>query len=682
MATVQGPEEPPRQSSLTRNPWRVAVVILLGVVFVFLFLAFHWFSGLSGGVDPADVVVTGSRAPESSVHTARLESEHGLTGNRVRVNVRSKLTYVLKPPSEVAEGELAEPASTPFLRALAEGGNINVKFSCSHCDEADRNQAPIALKVDESVRAASGELRSLPMSFSFIPRAASAVISRLEIKPYVALTFTMDGYDLDRWVIPIAILAEGAQAEGPSKPLTRGFAKVDSELLHGEEIVKLAYRLGGNDPELRITAPANYGLSLLPLAQAPGVTKIAHTPKSVEYSLKILRSEGQVRSAGNTLQAYLNRAIANMAGFTAASETSRCSTAPDGIVNQSRTSDALEACLRSHRYNLATAMFPESIARTLFNLARCVDPSIGDEHPPVLVITGLPYAPYQFLPVDPESARGQCSPGLLGRKAEVSWPSQPSDNFLGLLVPMVVVPNEFGSILSPDTGSQKPSEATDPVDVLAGVYRELHPTGDGQGDEYGFEQFASLALQKEAVITRDSTSFVTRLLDARNDVRTILINTHGLRGERSAATAVSQSDMLVFSHWNSLAGDPLADVPDEARLLADDLMKKFQALMDTSATYPLSARPAVVLLACDTAPYKPDATTLGYPFLFAGASAVVATETQVSANVARLFGQIYMEFSDEGAAMAAYLSRRKAFQENRTVLPLLWAVVSVDGAVN
>ncbi len=637
-----------------------------------------------------DIVVTGMRIPPyMAKHTATIEGGFDLPRGVVRVGRPAILTYQLKPPGEVAEGEFSGDPQPTLLESLRSGAYVDVSFGCNACDETDNQQASQRLIIDHAALS-HGVMRSVPVRFAFTPRTAPANLAGPNPGPHASLVFRVNGVSLDTWVVPVKTIAEGEPA--PTEvvaPLEHTFERAP----FGRPPVRLQYHRVGQGPyTIDIQATKEYLPWLRPLASAGArmssgrdfYTLSIEAPKSGSNSLPM---------AAGTLVGQLESIVRAISADT---PTAPCVDAPNDALAGAPLAKAIKGCLYPEASGLRTVAFPQPVQQFLFDLARC-DParrseedwSRQDEGLPLRVVGGVPYLPLQFTPMDSIGGRtATCSKGLApAPEGDLTGLSGDLD-YLGLALPLVI---ELDTGLSGARNTATAPEdkrlddegaPPEPKILVAGIYRDEDRTEDPTPGtpEFLFDQMATeLDKTDDYEVTRDAQTFLKALIDQHRDVELIVINAHGRRRGVGEDTAITPPDNLIFSHWTELAGNPSARVPRSARTNGMEITTAFGALQPGDDRF--FRRPAVLLLACETAAYR-EAYSIPFAFINNGAGMVVSTDVLVGSALARDFGQTFLSFvrDDNAPETAVFLTRRKLVREQATPLGLIWNVVGPPNA--
>lgn len=651
----------------------------------------------------SDIVATGSRRerPDTydAIHTAQLAGAEALPSGWLRADAPATLEYQLKPRVEVQAGNLTGEPAENLLVAIARGGRIEITFDCYPCREENRRQPAQALVLDNSTLLRDRTLRSLPLRFPFTPLGrGNEQLERISVKPHVALSFKLDGYDLDRWVIPLRLLGPGdAPTISRATQLSRALGQSQRRPYSGQGLPVLRLRYSntadGRSQQIEVTASR----SLLPWLTALGAPSpdpaglvVGVGDETVSIRLPVRYSSTAMEAAAKDLQNVLDVTMRSVGD----DGSSSCRVPAEGIADQTKLSSALRACVVSTATNLRNIVLPGRLRQALYDLARCdVTRSDDDDEreSPVLVFEGLPYMPLQLLPVDEPAAQRRCSSGLRPLLPDDDAPTGVTDDFLGLILPLLMVPQNASQVFSRDEESVAEDNDEPPVApavrVLGGVYRdvpadgETEPPASGRTEEL-FEQMAqAISAMDSAGVSRNATSFLTDLVRSRKHLDLIVVNSHGQRRGRNENTGILGTDQIVFSHWSTLMMDASADVPSGARARSSDITGTFAGIPDSDEFMPLTRRPTVVLLACDTAPYRGD-SSIPYAFFAAGAGAVIATDVEVPDELAQIFGRaLVSELEDEPVSIAVLNARRSLWKSNKTIVPLLWSALGADGTV-
>jgi len=634
------------------------------------------------GGAPGTIPGSNLQAASAPVHTAKIDSADGLPSGPVRrAGVPALLTYQLKPATELASDELSGGASTSLIRALESGAMVNVIFDCSHCDEADRRQAPQLIRMDEG---ANGVLRSHPLAFHFTPRlTAQGAAGDLRLPPQLSLTFQLDGRDIDRWTIPLEIVGDARHAAGGGVQLTRAtFADADAH--DGEQPVQLIYhRSPRGGLAIQVIAPLRLRPHFAPLeGDGPGGAGLLGIGRdAVAYLIPVPdTSYENIQEARTDLLGQMDRAF-HFAADPSARRPEDADCPVEADATESQTSDAIRTCIGAEAQDLRTHLVPPALEQVLFNLARCqtAEQERGARAPPLVILGGVHYAPIQFLPVNDVRGRpGRCGEGLRVRTAEPGWPASPSDDYLGLLLPIAIAPEEVSNAPTGNRSPRPPRGETRP-NIVAGVYEETRP-GAPADDAYGFNDFAAYAERElQASVARDAEAFRGRIAELGEGLNLLIINSHGERGEPLRASPDRQTDRIIFSHFEPGVED--AAIPRRARLTGASLSAYFVRRSRETGAIAMPRRPTVLLLACDMAPYRPG-STIPAAFMVGGAHYVIATDSQVPATMARLFGRIVISQLRAGSSppRAVFEARREIFRTRGSIGPLLWNVVFSRGS--
>ncbi|KPF78336.1 hypothetical protein IP88_04070 [alpha proteobacterium AAP81b] len=633
-----------------------------------------------------DIIVTASRKPILGVHTAKLTSDPALGGGAVRAGRVATLTYQLKPPVEVDAGDISSPAANGLLQSILEGNIIEVAFSCYPCAASDLQQPTQVLKIDRA-SSLSG-IRSLPIQFRLTPRAIeSPYLKALKVAPHVALTFRQDGYDLDRWVIPIKIMVQGQNSGGSTDgQLQRTFVERQPGALFDNPLVRLRYQIAGDGRGLsvRVMAPA----ALLPFFQplANVATVVDNGKNGVLVDLPVARSLDLIEAAGRVVYNDIDEAVQGTG-----EDEQRCHLPTENIKDQTKSSQALAECVGPSARVLRNMLFPRGLQQVIYNLARCRPKGSGDKAAdrtlPTLAIENLPYVPLQVVPVDDIVGTGAaCTPGLEPLPTDPIARRGISDNFLGLLLPTVLITRDTLALADREP---RMSEAEGTADFLAGIYKEVPATGETQApapsrvDDLFDSMDKQVRSTLHGAVARNATEFLKQLVANRTSLSLVLVNSHGQRRGRNEDNIILGTDQIVFSHWAILQNNPDAGVPATARVRSLELIDAFAHLDEENSGLPLTERPTVLLLACDTAPYRKE-YSVPFALFRTGAGYVVSTDVAVDTELANQFGQAFLRAfrtNTEPTPVAVFKARRELLLQNGTVWSLLWNVLAAPDVV-
>jgi hypothetical protein len=644
------------------------------------------------GVTAGAIGATGYQGADLPVHTARISAQDGLPEGPVRrADAPAIMSYQLKPAGELTAGEVANGASATLLDTLSAGATISVTFGCSHCDDSDQRQAPQHLRLDP---AGGGTPRTQPLFFRFTPRSgASGPEGAPDVAPFVSLTFRVDGQEVDRWSIPVTVLAAATERPPLARPLSRTARSATRGARENGMVIQYAdHPVHGNQGVvIEVYAPLELRPYLAPLEE-PGtnVRIVGISAAGITYSLSDLsRTLDSIQSASDELLGDVDRAFRFAVDSSSRfPDDDNCPVLAEEAEDQRRIGAAIRTCISSEAQSMRHNLLPRPLQRVLFNLARCQRTGeAGAGERPLVVISGIRYGPIQFLPVDDIGDEpGRCSANLERRPQSQATNSTPSDDFLGLLLPIVIQPREVASALQGDNpvagAPPRPERA-----ILAGVYEETRQDTDDD-PAYGFDEFARFAqAELHAVVSRNADAFRQRVTELGGSVDLVIINSHGERGRQLRDADRRLPDRILFSHFiarpPSASGSEAGDlrIPDRAVLTAAGLRGYFLERINAVGTMPLIRRPTVLLLACDMAPFRPG-STIPSAFFVGGARYVIASDSQVPAGTARQFGDAVVSRLARGAspARAVLEARRALFDEQGMIGPLLWNVVSAQGA--
>ena len=636
-------------------------------------------SRMPGGfedVGESGAIVTAQDISMAATHTARISSGTDLPLGVVRADAPASVEYRLKPLTEVVTGESMGAPRRDLLRAIRAGAYVDVTFGCNACDEIDNQQAPQRLVLDRAALS-QGIFRSEGLKFRFTARHPSPALSVGGRSPHVSFVFRFNGRDLDTWIVPIVVLTSSSLSPTNTVRPAAAQREIDAQL-RGDVPIRLQYyRPAANGPySVRISAPTKF----MPWLRSLG---------SVERHNASLLSVGLVASgsalmspAANKLQGRLELVRRGEVGTTAA-----CADQPQIPADQAALSAAIRGCISDAVHEFRTHALPIAVQQFLFDLARCdpVTSSDADWHRakdrlPLLVVQGTPYLPFQFVPLDTIGDQpATCSQGLTLSTQAAATPAD-MDAYLGLLLPIEIEPD---MILSMAKASSTPAVFKDSAyrtkRLLAGIYRE-DPLGEEPAAGSTNDIFRQMAKRFEhdadALLVHSATTFLNGLKQNRYSLDLIFVNAHGRRRGANEDTERVPPDNIIFSHWEQLEGNAGADVPKSA--ITDGVAIAAAIGQLPPGEDRLALAPTVLLLACETAPYREE-NSIPAAFITAGAGAVIVTETTVQDGLARDFGVAFLAGYNDGdsPAEAAFRARREVLLNHSTIFGLLWSVLSV-----
>jgi hypothetical protein len=586
-------------------------------------------------------------------HAAHIVTEgEDLPAMVTREGVRAHLRYMLQ--SNFRDADVVSPASRALLAALREGDSVEVRFRCSPCAPEDNQQPYVPITLDKEI------------VFPFMPTEADAAQVSTRMPAHAILLFRSNGRMVDRWAIPFRVLEPGEPSDdvgGAMGDELRPWSGAGGDPApDGEPIVMLDYYNLDGQLQVRLTLPPEL------IGYYPYATSESVVSRPLREDMRTTGGRNRAESAINELNNEVGSAVDRL-----------LRTVPTRTYS-ARLADEIDR--QAHR--LREHLFPGRIRQLLFNLARCRTTS--DQSRPIVAlhVRGLPYAPLQLLPVQNEGdPQLRCSEGLVERSPLAA--EGDVDDFLGLHIAVASRPTntELMSPFSTEVGDFWQSPRTR---VVGGVYQDRPLVGEDEislelrdPNAAYFDQLAS-TLEGEAILARDGLTFLQYVREQRNETSFIVVNTHGQR-RLPNGRELPAADRLIFSNSSDFFYSTSAHVPDGASVDADEIVHAFRDLIDANpGERPLVRRPVVLLLACETAPYRPQEVTLPYAFFQLGASAVVATEVKVPGDFALRFGEAAIPRLRSGTRpeIVVHQVQRELFAERDGVYALLWAAILAD----
>lgn len=589
-------------------------------------------------------------------HTADLRTnDEQLPSTMLRANRPATLSYAYTANTLA---HLRQEPSPGFADAMTDPNRragLSVSFSCFPCRDSDNAQRARAVTLDEAI------------NFEFTPAdSIDAIYSRLHVPPHVALTFRSGQTEVDRWVIPITILRAGESPGETQRSEFRHFSRwrpANTAL----SVVRLDYVAASlSDPYiLRVALPWRLAHFVPEGAWSEGATlEWSRDVPELVLTIAIQRTSADITS--NVLDLHEQLRVTGRHAMETSGERG--------------TAVALYDAVRAHARNTQRAIFPLEVRQLLFNLARCeaIEGSIrvNGDTPIVIALSGLPHVPVQLLPLESVAATGTpaCSAGLRARNAEPAGP-----DFLGYEFAIATHPRGVGPL-----APFPPAHTGDRQSIVGGVYREDPQTGSSGGEQdLLFDEFAQTLVGAYPThrVERTGSTFLEALRENAS-AEVVAINAHGQRRTTSHGSELIATDRIIFSHKTYIAQGREAELPDSAVVSAGQIADVFiDELRAMPGRPPLSTRPVVLLLACETAPYRQAELTLPHAFLRIGASAVISTEVEVDAVLAHRFGVAMTQELSNGVDPAVALHRVQTAlrHDPRGGYALLWNTISAAG---